>query len=63
MGARIAAILMLLVIGAIVADLVIHYTGTGILVNGVTSLWRTGLNSNLGVATDASGNPYVVQAG
>ena len=40
---RIVGILVLIVVGAIVADLVLNPKGTGVLVNGITDIWKTGL--------------------
>lgn len=37
-----------MVVGTIIADLVIHPTGTGVVVNGVAKLWQGGLNAVLG---------------
>lgn len=54
MGQRITGIAFLMVVGAIIADLVIHPTGTGTLVNGVAKLWQGGLNATLG-QTSATG--------
>jgi hypothetical protein len=48
MGQRLVAILMLIVVGAIVADLVLHPNGTGVLVNGITSFWKTGVQAAAG---------------
>ncbi len=43
MGQKLAGIAILIVFGVILADLIKNPTGTGILVNGITSIWRTGL--------------------
>lgn len=48
MGQRIAGIAFLIVVGVIIADLVLHPEGTGKLVNGITSLWRAGLQGAAG---------------
>jgi hypothetical protein len=42
-GQKIAGIAILIVIGVIIADLVTHPQGTGVIVNGIASIWRTGL--------------------
>lgn len=42
---RILGIAVLVVFGAILADLVLHPTGTGVLINGVTGLWKSGLQA------------------
>jgi hypothetical protein len=42
---RLISIAMLIVVGAIIADLVLNPTGTGVLVNGVSGLWKTGLQA------------------
>jgi L-asparagine transporter-like permease len=48
MGQKIVAVLMLIVVGAILADLVFHPQGTGVLVNGLSSLWKTGIQGAAG---------------
>lgn len=48
MGQRLVAVLMLIVVGAILADLVFHPQGTGVLVNGLSGLWRNGLQAAAG---------------
>lgn len=48
MGQKIAGIAILIVIGVIVADLVTHPQGTGTLVNGIASIWRTGIQGAAG---------------
>ena len=48
MGQRLVAVLMLIVVGAILADLVFHPQGTGVLVNGLSGLWRNGLQAASG---------------
>lgn len=48
MFGQVLAIATLVVIGAIIADLVIHPQGTGALFNGVSGIWRSGLNATLG---------------
>jgi hypothetical protein len=48
MGQRLVAIAMLVVVGAIIADLIFHPQGTGILVNGISGLWRNGLQAAAG---------------
>ena len=45
MGGRIVGIGVLIVFGAIIADLVLHPTGTGILINGISGLWKSGLQA------------------
>lgn len=45
---RIAAIAMLVIIGAIAADFLLHPQGTGVLVNGLSGLWRSGLQAAAG---------------
>jgi len=47
-GQRLAGILILIVAGVIIADLVTHPQGTGTLVNGITSIWRAGLQGAAG---------------
>ena len=42
---KILGILTLIVFGAIIADLVLHPTGTGVIVNGISGLWRSGLQA------------------
>jgi len=48
MGQRIAGIAVLIVIGVIIADLVLHPAGTGTLVNGIAGIWRAGLQGAAG---------------
>ncbi len=48
MGNRIANLAALIVLGVIVANLVVNYKGTQVLVNGVTGLWGTSVNGLLG---------------
>jgi hypothetical protein len=48
MGQQIIGVLMLFAVGAIVADLVIHPEGTGVLTNGIARIWQSGLNASLG---------------
>ena len=43
--AKILGIATLIVFGAIIADLVIHPQGTGVIVNGISGLWRSGLQA------------------
>ena len=43
--AKILGIATLIVFGAIIADLVIHPQGTGVIVNGIFGLWRSGLQA------------------
>jgi hypothetical protein len=43
LGQKLVGIAILIVFGVIIADLVLHPAGTGVLVNGITSIWRTGL--------------------
>ena len=50
MGQRLVAVLMLIVVGAIVADLVLHPQGTGVILNGLSGLWRNGLQAAGGQA-------------
>jgi hypothetical protein len=50
MGQRLASIAVLIVVGAIIADLVINYKGTTVLVNGISGLWRNGLQAAGGQA-------------
>lgn len=48
MGQRIAAIAVLIIAGAIVADLVTHPEGTGKVFTGLANLWSTSMNAVLG---------------
>lgn len=48
MGQQIIGVATLIVIGAILADLVIHPQGTSTLINGITGAWKSGLNATLG---------------
>lgn len=48
MGQRIVAILMLLVIGVIIADLVLHPQGTATIANGISSIWKSGVQGAAG---------------
>lgn len=43
--AKIIGIATLVVLGAIIADLVLHPQGTGVIVNGISGLWRSGLQA------------------
>ena len=45
MGQRLFGLATLIVAGTILADLVIHYQGTAVLINGISGLWRTGLQA------------------
>lgn len=47
---KILGIAVLIVMGAIIADLVLHPTGTGIIINGVSGIWRSGLQAAGGQA-------------
>jgi hypothetical protein len=42
---KVFGILVLIVIGAIIADFLLHPTGTGIVINGVSGIWRSGLQA------------------
>ncbi len=42
---KILGIATLVVFGAIIGDLVLHPQGTGIIVNGISGLWRSGLQA------------------
>lgn len=42
---KILGIATLIVFGAIIADLVLHPAGTGVIVNGISGLWRSGLQA------------------
>ena len=42
---KIIGVLVLVVFGAIIADLVLHPAGTGILINGISGLWKSGLQA------------------
>ncbi len=42
---KILGIAALIVIGAIIADFLLHPTGTGIVINGVSGIWRSGLQA------------------
>lgn len=48
MGQQLVAIATLVIIGAIIADLIFHPQGTGVLVNGISGLWRNGLQAAAG---------------
>lgn len=48
MGAKIANVTVLIVVGIIIADLVTHQEGTKTLVDGTTKLWSTSVNGLLG---------------
>ena len=45
MFAKILGIAMVIVFGAILADLLLHPQGTGILINGISGLWKSGLQA------------------
>ncbi len=45
MLAKVLGIATLVVFGAILADLVLHPAGTGVIVNGISGLWRSGLQA------------------
>lgn len=45
---QVIGVATLIVVGAIIADLVIHPQGTGTLINGISGLWKSGLNATLG---------------
>lgn len=42
---KIIGVAVLIVFGAIIADLVLHPQGTGILINGISGLWKSGLQA------------------
>lgn len=42
---KILGIATLVVFGAIIADLVRNSKGTGVIVNGISGLWRSGLQA------------------
>ena len=42
---KILGIAVLVVFGAIIADLVLHPQGTGILINGISGLWKSSLQA------------------
>lgn len=50
MGQRIASVAVLIIIAVIISDLVINYKGTTVLVNGISGLWRNGLQAAGGQA-------------
>lgn len=50
MGQKIAGIAVLVVFAAIVANLVRNPKGTGVIVNGISGLWRSSLQAAGGQA-------------
>jgi hypothetical protein len=48
MGQKIVGVLVLIVIGVIIADLVTHPQGTGTVINGISNIWRTGIQGASG---------------
>lgn len=42
---KILGIATLVVFGAIIANLVLHPTGTGVIINGISGLWRSSLQA------------------
>lgn len=42
---KILGVAVLIVIGAIIADFLLHPQGTGIIINGVSGIWRSGLQA------------------
>jgi hypothetical protein len=53
MGQRIVGVATLMVAGAILADLVSNYKATAVLVNGISGLWRNGLQAAAGQAVSS----------
>lgn len=45
MIAKLLGVATLIVLGAILANLVLHPTGTGVIINGISGLWRSGLQA------------------
>jgi hypothetical protein len=45
MAGKITTVAVLIIAGAIVADLVSNYQGTKVLVNGIIGLWGNSLNA------------------
>lgn len=48
MGAKVASVAVLVIFGAMLADLLRNPKGTGILINGVGNLWGSSLNAVAG---------------
>ena len=48
MGGKIAAVAMLVIVGAIIADVLTHPTGTAAAGNGLANLWTPSLNAVTG---------------
>ena len=67
MGRSVISLFVLVAVGVILADLVMHSQGTSALFNGVASLWSTSVNGMLGggqaTTSAAQGQPGSVLVG
>lgn len=50
MGQKIAGIATIVIFGAIIANLILHPQGTGVVINGISGLWRSSLQAAGGQA-------------
>lgn len=55
MGGHVVNLFVIMAAGVIIADLVIHVSGTTALFNGLGGLWASGVNGMLGQTTSAFG--------
>lgn len=55
MGGHVMNLFVIMAVGVIIADLVVHSQGTQALFSGMGNLWATGVNGMLGSTTQQSG--------